>query len=109
MNAIPLIQRVVAVLWPAFVMAGIATILFTTVFDPAILFIEHDISRLGFYTITFFLFWLFGALTAIATCYFLKPCEAINKARERAKAEAIEIATEAAQAVADSKASAEKN
>jgi len=96
MNAIPLIQRVVAVLWPAFIMAGLATILFTVAFDPAIIFIDYDISRLGSYTATFFLFWVFGVITAASTCYFLKPCEAINKAREREKAEAIEIALEVA-------------
>ncbi len=88
-------------LWPAFIMAGIATILFTTAFDPAIIFIEHDISRLGSYTVTFFVFWVFGAANAAATCYFLKPCEAINKARERAKAEAIEVAIEAAARIAN--------
>ena len=92
MNAIPLVQRVVAVLWPAFIMAGIATVLFTTAFDPAVIFFDYDVSRLGIYTICFFLFWSFGIITAAATCYFLKPCEAINKARERAKAEAIEVA-----------------
>jgi len=81
MNAIPLIQRVVAILWPSFIMAGIATILFTTAFDPAVIFADYDISRLGLYTICFFLFWVFGAATASATCFFLKPCEAINKAR----------------------------
>ncbi|MBE9567789.1 MAG: hypothetical protein IMF14_03765 [Proteobacteria bacterium] len=100
MNAIPLIQRVVAIFWPAFIMAGIATVLFSTAFDPTVLFIEHDVSHLGFYTITFFLFWAFGAATAAATCYFLKPCETINRARERAKAEALELATEAARVVA---------
>lgn len=84
MNAIPLIQRVVAILWPSFIMAGIATILFTTAFDPEIIFSDYDISRLGAYSICFFIFWLFGALTATATCYFLKPCQAINKAREQA-------------------------
>lgn len=104
MNAIPLIQRIIAVLWPAFIMAGIATVLFTTAFDPAVIFIDYDISRLGSYTITFFLFWAFGTATAAATCYFLKPCEAINKARERAKAEAIEVA----KAVAKENASAAK-
>ncbi|HHJ35562.1 MAG TPA: hypothetical protein ENJ87_07335 [Gammaproteobacteria bacterium] len=81
MDAIPLIQRVVAILWPSFITAGIATVLFTTAFDPAVVFIDHDISRMGLYTISFFLFWAFGAITAAATCYFLKPCEAINKAR----------------------------
>jgi len=104
MNAIPLIQRIVAVLWPAFIMAGIATIIFTTAFDPSVLFVELDISRLGFYTITFFVFWIFGISTAAATCYFLKPCEAINKARERAKTEAIEVATEAVRKVAQENA-----
>lgn len=92
MNAIPLIQRIVAILWPAFIMAGIATVLFTTAFDPAVIFIEYDISRLGSYTITFFLFWTFGALTGAATCYFLKPCAAINKARETVKTEAVDVA-----------------
>ena len=105
MNAIPLIQRVVAVLWPAFITAGIATVLFTSAFDPAEIFIDYDISRMGMYTIGFFLFWSFGAITAASTCYFLKPCEAINKARERAKAEAIEIAKAVAE---ENSAAAEK-
>ena len=74
MNEIPVIQRVVAILCPSFITAGIATIIFTTVFDPKVIFIEYDISRLGMYTISFFLFWLFGAVTAMTTCFFLKPC-----------------------------------
>jgi len=84
MNSIPLIQRVIAILWPSFITAGIATVIFTTAFDPADRFGDFDISRLGSYTICFFLFWSFGAITAAATCYFLKPCEAINKARQAA-------------------------
>jgi len=76
---IPAIQRVIAILWPSFLTAGIATILFTTAFDPVVIFADQDVSRLGFYSICFFLFWLFGALTAATTCYFLKPCAAFNK------------------------------
>jgi hypothetical protein len=83
MDAIPLIQRVVAILWPSFITAGIATVLFTTAFDPAVIFADFDISRLGIYTITFFLFWLFGTLTSAATCFFLKPCQTIKKLREQ--------------------------
>jgi len=79
MDTIPLIQRVVAILWPSFITAGIATVLFTTAFDPAVIFIDYDISRLGIYTICFFLFWSLGAITAASTCYFLKPCATINK------------------------------
>ena len=78
MSQIPVIQRVVAILWPSFITAGIATILFTTAFDPDVIFADYDISRVGVYSICFFLFWLFGALTALATCYFLKPCSAFN-------------------------------
>jgi len=85
MNTIPLTQRVVAILWPSFITAGIATIFFTTAFDPGVTFADYDISRLGAYTVTFFLFWIFGAATAASTCYFLKPCEAINKARAAAE------------------------
>jgi hypothetical protein len=79
MSKIPLIQRVVAILWPSFVTAGIATVLFTTAFDPAVIFVDYDISRLGIYTICFFLFWAFGAATSTASCYFLKPCETVNR------------------------------
>ncbi len=85
MNTIPIIQRVVAILWPSFITAGIATVLFTTAFDPTVIFIDYDITRLGAYTICFFLFWFFGIITAMATCYFLKPCQAINKAQETAE------------------------
>jgi hypothetical protein len=85
MSSIPIVQRVVAILWPSFIVAGIATVLFTTAFDPAVIFIDYDISRLGGYTISFFLFWLFGAITAAATCYFLKPCESINKQKPAAE------------------------
>lgn len=85
MDKIPIIQRVVAILWPSFITAGIATVLLSTAFDPVVILIDYDISRLGSYTICFFLFWSFGAMTAASTCYFLKPCEAINKARQAAE------------------------
>ena len=77
-NSIPVIQRVVAVLWPSFITAGIATILFFTAFDPSVFFVDFEISRVGAYSIGFFLFWLFGAVTAITTCFFLRPCDSFN-------------------------------
>ena len=79
MTEIPLIQRTVAILWPAFITAGIATVLFFTAFDPQVVFAEYDISRVGAYSIGFFVFWLFGSVTSAATCYYLKPCSAINR------------------------------
>ena len=69
-------QKVIAVLWPSFLVAGAATILFSTFVDPD-LFADaigtQDISRLGIYSITWLLFWLMGIVTAVLTCYFLKP------------------------------------
>ena len=79
MDKIPIIQRVVAILWPSFITAGIATILFSTAFDPEVLFYAYDVSRLGVYSTTFFLFWLFGTVTAMTTCFFLRPCQAMQK------------------------------
>ncbi len=79
MNEIPVIQRVIAILWPSFITAGIATILFTTAFDPEIIFVDYDVTRIGVYSITFFVFWLLGAVTAITTCFFLRPCSMANR------------------------------
>jgi len=75
---IPVIQRVIAVLWPSFLTAGVATALFFTVFDPldlAALANYPDITRTGAYSIGFFLFWLLTATTCALTCYFQRPCE----------------------------------
>lgn len=78
-NEIPVIQRVIAIVWPSFITAGIATILITTAFDPAVIFIDYDVTRLAGYSMTFFVFWVFGVFTAIATCFFLRPCAAFSK------------------------------
>ncbi len=78
MDGIPPVQRIIAILWPSFITAGIATVLFTVAFDPVIVFPDKDLGRIGLYGICFFLFWLFGAFTAAATCYSLKPCSTIN-------------------------------
>lgn len=78
MNETPVIQRIIAVLWPSFLMSGLATILFFTAFDPADLIFNNrnlEISRTGAYTIGFFLFWMLTALTSALTCYFQRPCD----------------------------------
>lgn len=81
MAEIPVIQRVIAVLWPSFIMSGIATALFFTVFDPrdlAAVTGRADIDRMGAYSIGFFLFWLLTSGTCALTCYFQRPCERID-------------------------------
>jgi hypothetical protein len=80
--SIPVIQRVVAVFWPSFLMAGMATFVFFAVFDPYHLVAPTwfpDLSRLGAYTIGFFLFWMLTASTSLLTCYFQRPVDHIDK------------------------------
>ena len=78
---IPVIQRVIAVLWPSFITSGIATGVFFTVFDPADLVTltgRLEVSRMGAYSIGFFLFWLLTSSTCALTCYFQRPCESVK-------------------------------
>jgi len=77
MSDIPVIQRVIAIFWPSFLTSGVATGIFFTLFDP--LDLIHiaglpETSRMGVYSIGFFLFWLLTASTCALTCYFRRPC-----------------------------------
>lgn len=83
---IPRIQRVISVLWPAFLVAGVATIVFFTVFDPQLMLQcggFEGISRLGAYSVGFFLFWLITSASCLLSLYFGLPCSTVNKKRAR--------------------------
>jgi hypothetical protein len=70
---IPKIHKCIAVLWPSFLTAVVATGLFFSAFNPDDLFpfnITLEISRLGVYSIGFFIFWLITAVSGIGTLYF---------------------------------------
>lgn len=71
---IPAIQRITSILWPSFLVAGLATILIFTAFDPVETLAnagwgEH--SRLGAYTIGFFSLWLITAVSSAISCHFI--------------------------------------
>lgn len=79
---IPRIQQIISILWPSFLTAGVATIIFFTAFDPKLLMAVSgygDISRLGGYTLGFFIFWMLTSTSCALTCYFARPCEDIGK------------------------------
>ena len=79
---IPKIQAIISILWPSFIVAGVATILFFTAFDPEVIMAVSgygDISRLGGYSIGFFLFWILTSSSCALTCYFRKPCDNQDK------------------------------
>lgn len=83
---IPTVQKVIAVLWPSFLASGVATILFFTAFDPQLLMAVggyEPVSRLGGYTIGFFLFWLLTSSTCVLTCYFQRPCHEATESELR--------------------------
>lgn len=74
---LPMVQRVASVLWPSFLTAGVATIIFFTLFDPVTLSLiagGPEISRIAGYTFGFFCFWLLTATSCALTCYFRRPC-----------------------------------
>jgi hypothetical protein len=87
-EAIPMIQRVTAILWPSFLTAGVATILFFTAFDPielAALLGYEDITRTGAYSIGFFSFWVLTSFSCLVSGYFLRPCSRVNEPKREAK------------------------
>lgn len=73
-QTIPTIKIFTAILWPAFIAAGIATIVLTTVVDAVdvqLCFGFADLSRLAYYSISFFVFWLLFSFTTAASGYYL--------------------------------------
>ncbi len=73
---LPTVQRVASVLWPSFLVASLATVLFFALFDPTDLGRlagYPELTHLGGYTIGFFFFWLMTAISCGMTCYFRKP------------------------------------
>lgn len=74
---LPQVQQIASVLWPSFLTASLATVIFFTVFDPVELALLTDapgITRLAGYTLGFFAFWLLTSISCALTCYFRKPC-----------------------------------
>jgi hypothetical protein len=77
-----MLKRLITVLWPSFLIAGAADVLFFTLFDPMqFLYLEEPVfaSRLAAYTVGFFLFWLMGIGSSALTCYFQRSANDINR------------------------------
>jgi len=73
--------RPIWILWPSFVVAGIAEAVFFTLFDPADLRLfgaPLAASRTAVYTLGFFLFWLFAAASSAFTCFLQRSSAEIN-------------------------------
>ncbi len=78
----PLAQRLGAILWPSFFAAGVATMVFFAVVDPAdlnhITWADLRLSREAGYTLGFFMFWLCTASSSLFTWILLRPGSRFN-------------------------------
>ncbi|MEJ2760517.1 MAG: hypothetical protein P8126_02965 [Gammaproteobacteria bacterium] len=77
-GSIPKPQRIVAVLWLSFLMAGIATGIFFSTIDPMELkycVSFPEVNRTEAYSIGFFLFWLLTASSSLLAVFFTYPSE----------------------------------
>jgi hypothetical protein len=74
-------QRLIWILWPSFVVAGIAEAVFFTLIDPQELYLFGEpvsFSRLATYSIGFFAFWALCAASSAFTCFIQRSSREIN-------------------------------
>jgi hypothetical protein len=73
------LQRVGAILWPSFFVAGVVTVVFFAHIDPqalqGITFPSLQLSRELGYTLGFFLIWLATASSSLFTWMLLRPVQ----------------------------------
>ncbi len=66
-------KKALAILFPSFIVAGVAEVAFLVLFDPIELHIAAGVlgmtSRLAWYTLSFLLFWLFAAASSAFTAF----------------------------------------
>lgn len=77
---IPKSQRLIAVFWPSFIMAGLGAILFFTAIDPGEMMGPSwlmGLDRLEVYTAGFLFFWVLTICACLLTCYFQRPEDSI--------------------------------
>ena len=68
-------NKAMVILWPSFLAAGVAEVLFFTVFDPS----EFGTGRLAAYSTGFFLFWALAAASSALTCFLQAGPDEINR------------------------------
>jgi hypothetical protein len=75
------LQRIANILWPSFLVAGAADVVFFTLFDPLELYYQGEpmiAGRLAAYTVGFFAFWLLCMGSSMLTCFFQRSASDIN-------------------------------
>lgn len=76
-------KRIMWVVWPGFLAAVAAEIVFFAIFDPLDFNMRLQLSREAVYTFGFTAFWLLGILSSALTLFLLPP-PAADRSSERA-------------------------
>ena len=74
-------KKLIEVLWPSFIVAGIAEIVFFTVVNPQELYLFGEsvhFSAIATYSIGFFGFWIVCAGSSLMTLFFQRTASEIN-------------------------------
>lgn len=82
-------QRLIQILWPSFIVAGIAEVVFFTLIDPQELFLLGEpvhFSAIATYSIGFFGFWAVCIASSAATCFFQRRASEINRLGDEGEA-----------------------
>ncbi len=75
-------QRIAWILWPAFLVAAAAEMLFFAGFDPGELRLfdaTQELSRTAVYSLFFFFFWAMGACCSALTCLLQRSPFELNR------------------------------
>lgn len=75
-------QKISWVLWPAFLVAGVAEGIFFTVIDPQELYLFGEpvrLSKIATYSIGFFGFWAVCIASSFLTCFLQRSAADVNK------------------------------
>ena len=83
------VERIALVLWPSFIVGGIGTICFFSLFDPETLPFSSMVvpfndtrladDRLLVYSVGFFLFWMFAAASSWLTSFLQRSPAEVNR------------------------------
>lgn len=83
------IERIALVLWPSFIVGGIGTVCFFSLFDPETLpfsgamvpFSEGKFAddRVLIHSVGFFIFWMFAAASSWLTSFLQRPPAEVNR------------------------------
>jgi hypothetical protein len=76
------LTRLMWIVWPAFLVAAVAEMVFFALFDPAELHLflaPHEASREAIYTLGFIGFWVIGIASSSLTVLLERPPQEVNR------------------------------